>query len=56
MDSLREKLPAGGFSKDSAALITNVSEDQVQMLITYRPGVSGIAGALKDKWIPLSVL
>ena len=37
-------------------LLSEMSEDQVQMLIKNRPGVYGIAGALKDKWIPLSVL
>ena len=31
-------------------------EDQVQVLITNRSGISGIAGVLKDKLIPLSVL
>ena len=37
-------------------LLSQMPEDQVQMLITNRPDVSVIAGVLKDELIPLSVL
>ena len=37
-------------------LLSQMPEDQLQMLITNRPDVSGIAVVLKDELIPLSVL
>ena len=37
-------------------LLSQMSEDQVQMLITNRLGVSSAAGVLKDRLISLSVL
>ena len=37
-------------------LLPQRPKDQVQMLIANRPGVSDIAGVLKDSLIPLSVL
>ena len=37
-------------------LLSHKLEDEVQTLITNWPGVSGIAGVLKDMLIPLSVL
>ena len=37
-------------------LLSQMPEGQVKMLITNRPGVSGIAKVLKDSLIPLSVL
>ena len=55
VDSLREMLHAEGVLEDSVAL-SQMPEDQVQMLITNRSGVSSIAGFLKNRSIPLSVL
>ena len=37
-------------------LLSQMPEDQVQMLITNQPGISGVAGVLKDRLIPLSSL
>ena len=37
-------------------LLSQIPEDQVQMLITNRSGVSSITGVLKDGLIALSVL
>ena len=37
-------------------LLSQMPEDQVQMLITNQPGISGVAGVLKDRLIPLSAL
>ena len=33
-------------------LLSQMPDDQAQSLITYSPGVSGIAGVLGDKLIP----
>ena len=55
MDSLRERLHAEWFWK-TLPLLSQMPEDQVQMLITNWPSASGIAGVLKDRLIPLSAL
>ena len=48
MDSFREKLSAEG--------LLQMPEGQGQSLIPNRPCVSGIAGVLEEKLIPLDVL
>ena len=52
VDSLREILHAEAISEDSAAIIANARRS-VQMLITNQPDVSGIAGVLKGKLLPI---
>ena len=41
---------------ETLPLLSQIPEDPVEMLITNQPGVSGIAGVLKDRLISLSVL
>ena len=49
----QKKLSAEENSEESTALITNAR--RTGTLITNRPGVSGVDGALRDKLIPLKL-
>ena len=55
MDNFQEKLPSEGLSKESISLLTNTRKKDTT-LIKGSPSITGIAGVVGERFIPLDVL
>ena len=55
MDNFQKKLPSEGLSKESISLLTNTRKKDTT-LIKSSPSITGIAGVVGERFIPLDVL
>lgn len=55
MDNFQEKLYSEGLSKESISLLTNTRKKDTT-LIKGSPSITGIAGVVGERFIPLDVL